>query len=395
MNNKSVFSHSLSLLNGQGDPLADAALADYQHAQPEIRSLLEQGMRQGVSKVHAMPESFRQLLQDSESAVSSIAVAQIDQAMEPYAWIGPSWISIALGPGSLVHTYSDPGIAAVLMRTGNLLPQTVSRRLLETQLWKISVIRPGGLAIGGSGYVHTLQVRMLHARVRATLLQRGWQNEHGNQTMPIDQLQMLRTWLDFTVVPIEALHRIGFGLAENQRLELYAAWRLIGQLLGISPALLSTVTDHDKAQELLSIVDSQLQKPDQNSRVLTQAMLNAIGNRLAPVLGLPTDISVLLMSSYCRLFHGDDLADRLGIEANWTASLIPMISDANRYRFIRIAEEPDYRAAIVLQSQNAYHQIESNLTDATAYQSMSASLATAQLPTVDDGNQREHQGNFD
>ncbi len=61
--------------------------------------------------------------------------------MEPYAWIGPSWINIALGPGSLAHTYSDPGIAAVLMRTGNLVSQTVSRRLLETQLWKITIVQ--------------------------------------------------------------------------------------------------------------------------------------------------------------------------------------------------------------------------------------------------------------
>ena len=377
-----MLSQSLNLLKDQGDPLADTALADYQDAQPEVRALLEQGMRQGLSKINAMPQSFRQLLQDSEAAVASMALTQLDKAMEPYAWIGPTWMSIALGPGSLAHTYSDPGIAAVLMRTGNLLSQTVSRRLLETQLWKISVIRPGGLAIGGSGYVHTLQVRMLHARVRATLIQRGWQSENGNQAVPIDQLQMLRTWLDFTVVPLEALHRIGLDFSENQRHELYAAWRLIGQLLGIAPVFLSTVTDHAVALNLLDLVDSELPPPDSNSRVLTQAMLNAIGNRLAPVLGLPTDISVLLMSSYCRLFHGDELGDRLGVEANWTSSLIPMVTDANRFRISRIVEDPAYRAAIVEQSQNAYRQIESGLSDATAYQSMSASLVTDQLPTV-------------
>jgi len=380
MNNTNVLSHSLSVLKNQGDPLADAALADYQDAQPEVRALLEHGMRHGLSKSHAMPQSFKQLLLDAEDAASSIARDQLDKAMEPYAWIGPSWISIALGPGALAHTYSDPGIAAVLVRTGNLLSQAVSRRLLETQLWKISVIKPGGLAIGGSGYVHTLQVRMLHARVRATLMQQGWRGENGDQATPIDQLQMLRTWLDFTVVPLEALHRIGLEFSERQRHELYAAWRLIGHLLGIAPTILSSVTDHVKAQELLNIVDSHLPKPDQHSRVLTQAMLQAIGNRLAPVLGLPTDISVLLMSSYCRLFHGDDLADRLGVEANWTAALLPTITDANRFRIKQIAENSDHRAAIVHTSLNAFHQIESGLADATAYQSMSIGLANDQLP---------------
>lgn len=109
-------------------------------------------------------------------------------------------------------------------------------------------------------------------------------------------------------------------------------------------------------------------------------MLQAIGNRLAPVLGLPVDASVLLMASYCRLFHGDDLADRLGVEANWTAALLPTITDANRFRIWQIAENSDHRAAIVHQSLNAFHQIESGLTDATAYQSMSIGLASDQLP---------------
>jgi hypothetical protein len=370
-----MLSDLVNKLRGQGDPLADAALADYQNASLDTQALLEQGMRQGVSKVGNMPHSFRQLLQDSEAAVHSISAAQLDLAMQPYAWIGPTWLSIALGPGALAHTYSDPGIAAVLMRTGKLLPQTVSRRLLETQLWTISVIRPGGMGIGGAGYVSTLQVRLLHARVRASLMQRGWRSPDGHEVVPIDQLQMLRTWLDFTVVPFEAWNRIGFALSAQQMQRLYAAWRLVGHLLGLDAALLATVTDHTVGQAFLSIVDKDLPAPDENSRVLTKAMLDAIGARLAPVLKLPVDVSTLLMASLCRLFQGDDLAGQLDVQANWTSALLPMMVDANRFRFAQIVDEAHVREATAQQSLRAFEAIQASLSDATAYQSISHGLS--------------------
>ncbi|UOD50057.1 oxygenase MpaB family protein [Orrella daihaiensis] len=373
-------------LKSQADPLADKALADYQQASPAVRALLEQGMRQGVLATDGLPESFRRLLQDCEAAVLSVPSKEIDLAMQPYTWIGPTWLSIALGPGSLAHTYSDPLIAAVLMRTGNLLSQTVSRRLLETQLWKISVIKPGGMSVGRAGYINTLQVRLLHARVRATLLQRDWSSPDGQQAVPIDQWQMLRTWLDFTVVPFEAFDRIGLTLNHEQTQRLYDAWRVVGHLLGIDPTLLSKVTDHAVALELLDVVDARLPKPDESSRVLTQAMLVALGNRLAPIFKLPVDVSMMLMESLCRLFHGDEFADRLGMQSNWTRALIPMMADANRFRMRRMAEDPAYRESIQAQSLKAFDAIEAGLPDATVYQEMAKSLTMPELPRVESGD---------
>lgn len=371
-------------LKGQGDPLADAALADYRQARPDVQALLEQGIRHGSHNIRGLPETFKQLLQDSEAAASSFSPQKFELAMQPYRWIGPTWISITLGPGSLAHTYSDPAIAAVLMRTGNLLAQAVSRRLLETQLWKISVIKPGGLAIGSPGYVNTLQVRLLHARVRATLLQRGWSSPDGQRAVPIDQWQMLRTWLDFTAVPFSAFERIGFGLTNEQIQRLYDAWRVVGHLLGMDADLLANVTDHDVALELLAMVDGQLHQPDDNSRVLTQAMLGAVGNRLAPVLKYPADVSVMLMGSCCRLFHGDDMADKLGVQSNWTEALLPMMADANRFRMRRIEDEPAFRQTVQQQSLKAFDAIETNLTGKTAYQVMANGLSAPELPRLRD-----------
>jgi len=379
--------HEAKLINrmvGQGDPLADAAVAAYQAASPEVRMLFEQGMRQGVHTIKAAPESFRAFLADAESSLALMHPAAIDQACEPYTWIGPLWLSVSLGSGALVHTYCDPDIAAVLMRTGNLTAQTVQRRLQETQFWSIGVIKPAGLRVGGAGYVHTLQVRLLHARVRATLLQQGMRGAPVTDRpgVPIDQMQMLRTLLDFTVVSLIALEKIGLGFTHEQQGRLYEVWRLVGHLLGIDAILLAQITGHEAAKHWLQVVDARLGPPDENSRQLTQAMITAMGHRTAPILGLPLDVSTLLMTSFCRLFHGEQLSDQLGLSPNWTASLLPVMVDANRYRFEQALRDPIYRMQLRQNTLQAFASIEAGISTATVYQAMSSSLAADQLPAV-------------
>jgi hypothetical protein len=379
---QSMLSKKLNSLIGHGDPLADAVWVDYQKSTPEVRALLEKGMRHGSSGIYGMPQSFQALLEDSEATLTLMDRPEFERALEYYAWLGPLWHSISLGPGSLVHTYSDPAIAAVLMKTGNLLDQTVARRLLETQIWNVSVIKPHGLSLGGSGYVHTLQVRMLHAQVRSSLLRRGWRHPHSPQAVPIDQLQMIRTWLDFTVVPFNSLDSMGLPASREQRQALYCLWRLIGRLLGIEPDLMAQISDHTVAQEMLKLVDGQLLLADDNSRILTKATLNAMGVRLAPLLAIPADVSVLLMNSMCRLFHGDAHAQRLGVDENWTSALLPMMADANRFRLRRLEEDYEYRVTSVSNSLQTYESIEKGLSNLTAYQAMSSGITLNDLPRI-------------
>lgn len=142
------------------------------------------------------------------------------------------------------------------------------------------------------------------------------------------------------------------------------------------------MTDQAVARELLTIVDGQLPKPDENSQTLTHAMLAALGNRLAPVLKYPADVSKMLMASLCRLFHGDELADTLGVESNWTEALLPMMTDANRFRMRRIEEDPAYRESVQEQSIKAFDAIVTGFPDEAIYQAMAKSLATIELPSL-------------
>lgn len=350
----------------QADPLADQVVQVLKDASPEVKSLLQQGMKHGVATIPQAPSSFRALLTDAEQAVKEVSTQTLEIAREPYLMMGPLWMSVSLGPGALVHTYADPGVAAVLMRTGNLTQQTAARRLLETQIWNISVLRDGGLSVGGVGYSQTLQVRLLHARVRSNLLSQGWSHRQGS--LPMDQRQMVRTWLDFTFVSWQALMKMGVELQDTQLRPIYSMWRLIGRLLGISPEMLSGIQDHKDAQMLLDQVDADSGPPSDDSRTLTRAMLDALGMRLAPVWGMPTEVSVLLVESMCRLFHGDAYADLMGLKPNWTASLLPIYADANRYRLFRAVHDQDFKLMLFSQSQKAFEMISASLEGEAAFE---------------------------
>jgi len=361
-----LLNKQLRSLSGKGDPLADAVIETLEHSPGKAKDLLLHGLKHGHQTIPAAPESIRALLAEAEKASAETPIEILRLATEPYLLMGPTWISVSLGPGALIHTYCDPSIAAVLSRTGSLLESQAARRLMETQLWNLKILRQGGLLVGGQGYVHTLQVRLLHARIRANLLKRG--GPPFSASIPIDQRQLLRTWLDFTVVSFQSLERIGFNFDAQQLSSLYALWRLVGRLLGIEQSMLSLVTDHNTANVLLREIDTLTAPPDDRSLALTRAMLDAIGLRLAGVWGMPTDISILFVESLARHFHGAQLADALNILPNWTQTLLTPHRDANRYQLLRAAQDPVFKAERLAQSIREFDWIESNFTGDTAYQ---------------------------
>jgi len=107
----------------------------------------------------------------------------------------------------------------------------------------------------------------------------GTQPEWG---VPISQVDVPRTWLDFTLTPPESpghtWHRTDAGGAE-QPVPVLAD---IAYLLGLEDdSFYRDVTDHDSAQELRHLFDLTIGPPDENSRVLTAAMVGAQADLLA------------------------------------------------------------------------------------------------------------------
>lgn len=359
-----------------GDSLADAAILSLRDSTEEQRSSLESGILHGLKTLTAPPLSVKQLLEQVESVPDWTDESSLLRGSEAYLTIGALWMTVSLGPGSLAHTYSSPNIAKVLMKTGNL-DTSAPRRLAETGTWEQQTLRPGGLVAGAEGYIHTLQVRLLHARVRAGMLRKGWSTDE--QGVPISQLDLVRTWLDFTYVPFSALEKIGITFSDQEFLDLYHLWQRVAHLLGVEPRFYRQVTDQASAARLLALIDASCPSPDENSRQLTDKMLTAVGQLLQPALGVPEQVAINLMHSFCRLFHSAEFCQAMGVKPNWTESLLPALADANRYQRHLERSDKSIRRGKMAETLLQFDQAIAALEGQTAYQNNLESLGSADL----------------
>ncbi|HEX2813674.1 MAG TPA: oxygenase MpaB family protein [Sphingopyxis sp.] len=354
---------SLDRWRGIGDPLADAVIDELAARDAAARQDLETGISAGLSTLAAPPPALRAFLESCEAA-SATETAAMGRGSEAYLSIGATWIALSLGPGSLTHTYSAPSIARVLADTGNLT-RMAERRLLETGKWNTASVVPGALLVGAPGYVHNLQVRLLHARVRHALLRRGWDDRAG---VPINQLELARTWLDFTFVPFAALDRLGIGFTAEELRDLYALWHRIAALLGVASELYQPVVDQASGARLLAAIDAQAPPPDDHSRRLTGAMLDAVATLLAPRLRVGRTLSLALARAILRRLHGNTLADQLGVPWTPVALALPAIVVINRLARRRLHRSPEQRRRAVAQTRAAFAEADRDFVGRTTYE---------------------------
>ncbi|PSK90216.1 uncharacterized protein DUF2236 [Murinocardiopsis flavida] len=311
---------------GEGDPLADAVIAEFAEHGRAARSALATGLAEGLDALADPPPAVAALLRASEDAIAAADTAQLERGDLANLGVDPFWSRIAFALGSLVHTYSAPGIARVLIGTGRLT-DGAARRLAETGLWRTNAILPGGLLRGAPGYTDTVQVRLLHARVRANALATGW--DTGAWGVPINAVDAARTWLDFTVVPFRALERVGVTLTAEEEADLYRYWRHVADLVGVDRRFSARVHDHASADALLTLVDAANDPPDDTARALVRALLDALAVPMGKALALPDPSVRTLLAALLRLMQGDAAADALGIEAADAAPFVPLFAMGN------------------------------------------------------------------
>jgi len=366
----------LEALRHVGDPLADAAISEAVTLGSDGNRLLDRAVRHGIDA--DTPPAARALIEDVQQP-DWADQAKLRRGSEAYLAIGANWIGLALGPGSLTHTYSSPSIARVLVRTGNLT-KMARRRILETGSWNIATALPDGLLPGNDGYLHNLQVRLLHARVRYGLQKKGWDAaEHG---VPINQFELIRTWLDFTYVPFNALRRLGIDFGETELDDLYHLWQVAGHVLGIDGIVIRSVCDQQSAKKLLDVMHAMEGPANEDSQRLTSAMLDSVGELLAPGLGVSVPIARSLSAATLRRLHGDALADQLDVSWNWTVLALPFIAMANRLRRWRERQNPALRAKTIAAAIDAHTNRGDLFGGQTTYERAASEDATLGPPTT-------------
>lgn len=356
----------------QADPLADSVVEDWTRANETGKALLLHGMKLGSKAMTEAPSSYHAFLEEAETIVTS--APDLSLATQAYLLAKPVWISIGLGPGALIHTYSDPAIAKTLACTGRLLDAATARRLAETQLWNLQILRDGAWMIGGTGYVHTLQVRLLHARVRARL--KGHSLLGDLTKVSMSQQRMMRTWLGFAAVGPLALERLGIEWTEEEKTAVSKLWELVGRLLGIPHRLMDALAQPQSHQQWLDYFDHHDKTQSEEASQLTRSMLAALAARMSVVLKLPNQVSIGLMHAFARHIHGDKLANHMGVLPSEVESLVPLYVDANRYRTQQIRRNNQKMQEHLQQSKTEIEAIIANFAGETAYQHPSPILVS-------------------
>lgn len=321
-----------------GDPLADAVVEEIHAGGREVRLQLDSGIRNGLSSLATPPPAVAALLAQTERMPAYVDRDLLEAGSAPFFTSPIPVHMVSLSAGALIRVYESPSIAKVLTTTGRLV-DGADRRVRETGKWVASAMLPGGLRPGGVGYIATLQVRMLHAHMRHLARNRGF--DESAYGAPINQVDLARTWMDFTVTSLTAEEQMGFGLTSRETAQMYRYWWLLAHLLGIDARLVEGISTNEQARTVDAMLQAVTGPLVAESSQLAAATLGSIKDLLHEALNLPEPIGEAGLHSLARRFHGPTIADELQIGDNKVADKVISVATGQiRDRRIALRRDP-------------------------------------------------------
>lgn len=318
------------------DPIADALFTSG-HSVREIMPNLREALQAGNATENTFPE-VAALVDDMKLALEGLDAERLERGRRVYLSIPVLSHGLALGPGSLVHTYSTPAIANLLVNSGELTDGAV-KRLAYTTNWTYSLYLPGGLQPGGEGFFHTGMVRAMHAHVRRVHTSRGF--DYSDWGAPINEFDMLRTWFDFTTIPYRGLQNMGYTLTQQEQQDIYYLWKVAGRMVGVPEALLEGQDDIASSQHLLDAVHFVDGEPNEHSQALVDALLDGFVVNAEQITGLPTDSLAQWTRAHVNIIHGDEVAEKYGIARQPMQQILEFSTPTVAERFDLLRKNPE------------------------------------------------------
>ncbi|MEH0146399.1 oxygenase MpaB family protein [Corynebacterium sp. Q4381] len=341
------------------DKVADAL---YTSGTPskEVMPNLRGALARGAADENTLPE-VAALINDMNASLEDVDWDRLERGQRVALSIPVLAQNLSLGPGALIHTYSAPSIADVLVNTGELTKGAV-HRLAYTTNWIYSVYLKDGLKPGNVSYIHTGMVRAMHAHVRRVQSKLGL--DYSEWGAPINDFDMLRTWFDFTYIAFTYLRNLGYKLTVEEEQDLFYLWRIVGHMLGIPSDLLEHETDIDASQETIDAIHTVDGDPNDASHALVDALFSGFRTNVKGLLPFPDESIDDWMYAATRLMHGDDVADIYNVphaaSRPFTELGLPMVQE----RFDLLRANPEALEREVAQN----HQVLLDaLTQETSY----------------------------
>ncbi|WP_037311165.1 oxygenase MpaB family protein [Amycolatopsis orientalis] len=222
---------ALERLKYQGDPLADAVVAELvaDERTSAVNEVLAQFRENDQPIPENLPESVRRYLIETDMPPDWADLERVAGAYEFFVDDGVHVASV-LSFGAMVNCYAQPRPSRVLSLTHRL--NQPHRRLSETSQFVLNLMGPDPFGSGG-GFVPTIQkTRLIHAAVRYFITRSGdWDVEADG--VPLCQQDMLGALLIFSVQVIDGMRRMGITVTDREAEDYYYVWRVTGAMLGI------------------------------------------------------------------------------------------------------------------------------------------------------------------
>lgn len=223
----------LHALKYEGDPLADAVIADLVESGSlnEVNQVLQEFRGNDEPIPENLPAGVRAYLIATDEPPAWMDEERVARAHEFFIDDGVHVASV-LSFGAMVHCYAQPRPSRVLTLTHRL--NQPHRRLSETSQFVLNMMAPNAFGASGS-FVPTIQkTRLIHAAVRY-FVGRSPEWDHDEDGVPVCQQDLLGALLIFSVQVIEGMRRIGVSVTETEAEDYYHVWRVAGAVLGIRP----------------------------------------------------------------------------------------------------------------------------------------------------------------
>lgn len=252
----------------QGDEAMDALIEwMYAYGPAKARPLFTQALGKGIETLQNPPEPLVRFFNTVEATPAWVDRQLMDDAVHFIHGTGLA-APYVLRDLALMGGYLLSGFNHVLIKTG-ALNKDASLRIAETGQWWIDCTEIGGLERFNPGFKSTIHVRLVHGMVRRALARKeDWDSEHWG--LPVNQIDMVATYLGFCVVMLGGLRKLGIPVTSHESKAVMHLWAYAGWLMGVDEKWL--VFNERDGIVLLSHTFMSQSRPDWTSKELARAL---------------------------------------------------------------------------------------------------------------------------
>lgn len=263
----------------RGDPAMDELVAWMFENQPrERKASFERALARGIQSIPSPGEPLRRFFALVDRDPPWLDRSLVARGIRASRLAGNAGFYV-LRDLALMGGYSYFNTMNQTLALAGALTKDTALRIGETGKWLSDVTETRGLERFGPGFISTLRVRLIHALIRRQVARRSdWNAERWG--VPINQVDMLATYLAFGPVSLLGMRLFGVPVGRNDAAAAMHLWRYVGYLSGVDESFLAK-TEGDGLRKLYHAFLTH-RWPDETARRLATALRDEPLGRYVP-----------------------------------------------------------------------------------------------------------------